>query len=371
MQTTTATNVGMRKRVTISQLADTLGLTKGTVSRAMNGYPDISDSTRQRVVKQAERMGYRPLSHAQAIRTGRTRSIGLVLQMDTHDAERPFLADFIAGVTQTASSENWTLTVATAASKSDMLGAMERLIDERKADGFILPRTKVDDERVTMLRRHDVPFVLFGRTGDTTGCAWYDVLGEDAMEEAVLRLAGLGHTRIGFVNSDLDYNYAVLREGGFRTGMKRIDLLADDSLIRHGAMTPEQGAAATLDLLAQTDPPTALVFATDKAALGAYAACARLGLQVGRELSVISYDGAPEGAYANPPLTTFNVDTRASGARLAALLIERIRGTDPDTLREGAHARLLPRGSDRAPTVTSPELARLVRTAHLHPNEQS
>ncbi len=124
-----------RKRVTISQLADALGLTKGTVSRALNGYPDISDGTRQRVERQAERMGYRPLGQAQGIRTGRTRSLGLVLQMNVHDAQRPFLADFIAGISQTAAEENWSLSVATAGSKPEMLDAMERLIDERKADG--------------------------------------------------------------------------------------------------------------------------------------------------------------------------------------------------------------------------------------------
>ena len=335
-----------RKRVTISQLADALGLTKGTVSRALNGYPDISDSTRQRVERQAERMGYRPLGQAQGIRTGRTRSLGLVLQMNVHDAQRPFLADFIAGISQTAAEENWSLSVATAGSEAEMLDAMERLIDERKADGFILPRTMVDDARVALCRANDVPFVLFGRTGDMTGCAWYDILGEDAMEEAVLRLASLGHRRIGFVNSDLDYNYAVLRDEGFRTGMARADLELDEGLIRHGCMTPAQGERATLDMLDTPTPPTALVFATDNAALGAYAACSKRGLRVGQDLSLISYDGAPESGFTDPPLTTFDVDTRLAGERLAALLIAAVRGADPETLREAGHARLLRRGSD-------------------------
>ena len=340
-----------RKRVTISQLADALGLTKGTVSRALNGYPDISDSTRQRVERQAERMGYRPLGQAQGIRTGRTRSLGLVLQMNVHDAQRPFLAEFIAGISQTAAEENWSLSVATAGSEAEMLDAMERLIDERKADGFILPRTMVTDARVALCRANGVPFVLFGRTGDMEGCAWYDILGEDAMEEAVLRLASLGHTRIGFVNSDLDYNYAVLRDEGFRTGMARAGLNLDDRLIHHGCMTPAQGERATLDMLDAPTPPTALVFATDNAALGAYAACSKRGLRVGQDLSIISYDGAPESGFTDPPLTTFDVDTRLAGERLAALLIAAVRGADPETLREAGHARLLRRGSDGpAPT---------------------
>ena len=86
-----------------SYLKNELGLAKGTVSRALNGYPDISESTRQRVKHAAEVMGYSPLSHAQAIRTGVVRSIGLVLQTSEHDGHRPFLASFLAGISEAAS----------------------------------------------------------------------------------------------------------------------------------------------------------------------------------------------------------------------------------------------------------------------------
>jgi LacI family transcriptional regulator len=349
--------------VTINHLADALGLTKSTVSRALNNYPDISESTRTRVKAHALRMGYQPLSHAQAIRTGRTRSIGLVLQTSVHDGHRPFLTDFLAGVTQATSAENWTLTVATAHSDHEMLATLERLINERKADGFILPRTMVDDPRVRMLRGAGVPFVLYGRTGDMTGCAWYDILGEEAMAQAVARLAGLRHERIGFVNSDLAYNYAGLRREGFARGMREAGIAPDEQLMLDGVMGAEAGCDAVLRLMRAASPPTAIVFATDMAALGAYRAAERLGLRIGRELSVISYDGAPEGAYADPVLTTFNVDTTQAGRRLTALLIELIRGTPPEDLRESARARLQEGGSDGPPSATSEELARIIGQA--------
>ena len=105
-------------RVTITTLAESLGLAKGTVSRALNGYPDISDATRARVMNAAKRMGYAPMAHAQAIRTGRVRALGIVLQVGEHDAQRPFLAEFLAGLTTAASAENWTLTLATASTAS-------------------------------------------------------------------------------------------------------------------------------------------------------------------------------------------------------------------------------------------------------------
>lgn len=355
-----------RSRVTIAHLADALGLTKGTVSRALNGYPDISDGTRQRVRRQADLMGYRPLAQAQAIRTGRTRALGLVLQTDVADSQRPFLSDFLAGVTTAASRESWTLTVATSGGGEAMLSTLSRLVDEHKADGFILPRTYYTDARVRLLRDLNVPFVLFGRTSDPAGCAWFDILGEEAMRDAVHRLADHGHTRIGYVNGGLEYTYSHIRLEGFKAAMAERGLSIDPDLMLDGATTTDAGAAATRRLLALDEPPTAIVFAVDMAALGAYEPAADCDLTVGRDLSVISYDGIPEGAWAVPPLTTFKVDSRNAGERLADLLIRRIRGTDPEDLRETAHARLHEGRSDGPPAMTSREIAAHIAKTKAH-----
>ena len=353
--------VSPRTRVTISDVADKLGLTKGTVSRALNGYTDISDVTRRKVSKAAEAMGYRPLSHAQAIRTGRVRALGLVLQINEHDGHRPFFADFIAGVTGAAGRENWTVTVATANSDADTLSTLERLVEERKADGFVLPRTYINDPRVDLLRKLEVPFVLYGRTGDLSGCALYDIRGEAAMASATHKLADMGHRRIAFVNGGPQYNYSVLRYQGYRDGLSRAGLDLDPELVAVDAVNEAQGEAAAMALLNQTNPPTAFVYAVDHAALGLYAACAKLGLRVGQDVSVMSYDGVPEGAHITPPLTTYSVDSRSAGGRLADLLIRRIRGVAPEDLREFADARFIERASHGVPAMSSNQLA-----VHLH-----
>lgn len=350
-----------KRRVTISDLADALGLTKGTVSRALNGYTDISESTRRRVLARAEAMGYRPLAPAQAIRTGRTRAIGLVLQNDWHDAQRPFLSEFLEGLSTAASAEHWTMTVATAGSDAEMLETLERLLDERKADGFVLPRTRREDHRIGLLREAGVPFVLYGRTGDGAGCAWYDILGEDAMRDAVRRLVALGHRRIAYVGAGTLFNFSGLRRAGFRTGLAEAGLPEDPALQLGSALTRDEGAAAARRLWQLDMPPTAIVFAVDAAALGAYRAAAELGLVVGRDVSLIGYDGIPDALHADPALTTFRVDTRAAGSRLAELLIRRIRGAAPETLRECVPAHLEQGGSDGPPALSPAALARCLR----------
>ncbi|MEO1239685.1 MAG: substrate-binding domain-containing protein [Pseudomonadota bacterium] len=352
-----------QKRVTIRHLADSLGLTKGTVSRALNGYPDIAEATQLRVRRQAEVLGYRPLSQAQGIRTGRTRSIGLVFRTDLPNAQRPFIADFLAGVSRRASADNWTLTVATAASESELLDLHRRLIDERKADGFILPRTDAHDARVAVLRETETPFVLYGRMEDLTDCAWFDISGEEAMASAVERLYAQGHRRIAFVNGEARYNFSRIRREAILGALAQRDLPTDASLLDMTAMTHDAGRKATDHLLASPTPPTAIIFATDLAAVGAYTALKSLNLKIGQDVSVISYDGMPEGEYADPGLTTFEVDNHYAGHRLAELLIRRVRGESPETLRELAPAKLAARGSDGPPAMTSDQLATRLRAA--------
>lgn len=344
-----ATGQRAARRVTISDVSDALGLTKSTVSRALNDYADISAGTRARVRRMADKMGYRPLSQAQAIRTGLTKSLGLVIQLADHDAQRPFLAEFLAGLSRGASADGWTLTLAATDSAESTIETFRTMVLDRKVDGFVLPRTLVADPRIALLRDVQVPFVLFGRTPDPAECAWFDVLGEDAMRDAVRHLVRLGHRTIGFINGGTQYMYAGLRSRGFFDAMSDAGLPVRDAHHREDAVTIAEGAAAARAILSSPQRPTAIVCAVDMAALGVYRAAAELGLGIGRDLSVIAYDGTQDGAHATPPLTTFAVDHQASGQRLSQLLIRRIKGEPVDALRETVAATFLIRGSAGPP----------------------
>ncbi len=370
---TTSANDNQRAsgRVKIDDLAARLGLSKSTVSRALNGYSDISETTRKRVELTARKMGYRPLSYAQAIRTGKVRAIAMVINSDEPDRHNPFLQDFLAGACEAASSFDWTMTISTAKSEKGMLDVLGRLVEERKADGFILPRTEVDDTRVSYLRELNFPFILYGRTGygqtrAQDDMSWFDISGETAICKAVGRLAGFGHRRIGYVGSDPKFNYSHLRRDGYLEGLRQADLPANDELIRDGARTREEGAVEARALLTLAHPPTAIVFATDLAALGCYRVCAEMGLDVGRDISVIGYDGIPECQYVSPGLTTFSVDSQRAGERLATLLIRQTRGEDPKTLRELSEAELIARESDGPPRLTPQELAQKIQHLNDH-----
>jgi len=359
----TAKKLIRREKVTIQDLSDHLNLAKGTVSRALNRYPDIAASTQLRVANAAKQLGYRPSSHAQAIRTGLVKSVGLVLNVAGENQHRPFLSEFLNGISLRLGDEEWTLVVATAQSDENIIEVHSRLVAEQKVDGFILPRTKIHDPRVDLLKAEKVPFVLYGRLADTSDCAWFDIAGETAMQQAVERLADFGHRRIAFVGGDKDNNFETLRREGYETGLAKAAIPFNDELIVEGSMSVEQGFRAAMHLLALPAPPTAIICALDRAALGVCRAATALGLYVGRDISVIGYDGIPEGAYATPPLTTFSVDSKAAGMRLADIILKVIRGADATSFRELVDATLIERQSDGPITKSPKEISALVAEA--------
>lgn len=348
-------------RVTIQDLASSLNLSKGTVSRALNDYPDISINTKKRVARQALKLGYRPSKQAQGLRTGQTRSVGLVLNMDADNTHKPFLSSFLDGISRFLSEQGWSLAVATAMDASDSVDKHRSLYIDRKVDGFILPRTAANDARVNALREADIPFVMYGRHQDDSQCAWFDIAGEKAMSDAVERLANFGHSRIAYIGGGRLTNFEILRQQGYRDGIKSQSLELDDRLIRNNAMTERNGYETALSLLSLPHPPTAIVCALDRVALGAYSAVEQNGLVVGKDISIIAYDGIPEGRYATPPLTTFSVDNRKAGKSLAELLLRRINGEDPESLRVLSQALLIARKSDSRIKHSTEQLAILIK----------
>lgn len=353
-------NNQLKHRVKIIDLAKSLNLSKGTISRALNDYADISDSTKLRVRKHAKIMGYVPLSSAQAIKTGRVRALGLVLRVDSHDSHHAFLTDFLDGVSRSAGTKNWTLTVATATSDEDELQTFRRLVAERKVDGFIITRCLADDKRIAMLHNAEIPYILYGRTNANFPVSYFDISGEMAIESAVCQLVNLGHKNIGFVNGPVDLHFAQMRQKGYLAGLEKSNLSYNEAYTQSEILTREQGIEATNKLLKLPAPPTAIIFSLDMAALGGYRAVENLGLTVGQDVSIIGYDGISQGKYAMPALSTFEVDTRKAGERLASMLIDQIRGEAITSLNEIQQAKFVSRGSSNPPRITSEKLAKMI-----------
>ena len=350
-------------RVTIQALAKELGLSKSTVSRALNDYPDISIDTKRRVSEVALKMGYHPSSQARGLRSGKTHTIGLVLDMDSGNTHRPFLSDFLDGISGYLSERNWTLSVATAVGMAGMVATHRKLLLDHKVDGFIVPRNHQVDGRLQLLSEAHVPFAVYGRCDAHKSIPCFDILSEDAMREAVKRLADFGHRRIAFIGGHADANYQVIRLAGFQQGMLESQLDYDAELSTRFAVTEEEGRQAAEALWNSPVPPTAIVCAMDRAALGACQAARDLGLHLASDVSVIGYDGIPEGQYAKSKLTSFAVDNKHAGETLARLLLNTIENKQKtvENFHELQAAKLICGNTDGPASLQPQQLASRIR----------
>jgi LacI family transcriptional regulator len=340
-----------RPGLSLRAIAERLGVSVTTVSRALGGYPEVAAATRARVLAEAERIRYRPNQLARRLRHGRNEAVGIVLPTEVGQFGDPFFLRLLAAVGPSLERAGLDLLVMTARPGAEELRAYRHLIEGRRVDGMLLARTRRRDARIAYLLDHGGAFVAHGRSEEDRPFAFIDIDGEAACREATDRLIAHGHCRIGLINAAPHYMFAHYREQGWRAALVSAALPA--GLMRAGEPSEEAGWTLMRELLAERDPPTAVLCATDRLAIGALHAVAQAGLHAGRDISLIGFDDLPMASCTDPPLTTIEQPIDAAGARMVEMLLQLLDGADPAELREIWSARLIPRGSDGpAPRAT-------------------
>ncbi|MEM6594777.1 MAG: LacI family DNA-binding transcriptional regulator [Pseudomonadota bacterium] len=320
-----------------------MGLTVGTVSRAMNGYPDIAKSTRDRVLEAARELGYRPNNAARRLSTGVTEIAAYIMPEQTSSLSEPFIAELLKGLGETLRKRGWDLMVTHTTSAQDELEQIDRLWNTGAVGAIVISRPLKNDPRIPLMQKLGCPFVVHGRSAAEAPFAWYDVDGHDAFMSSVNHLVGLGHRRIAFVGSPLQYEFAQNRLDGYKQGLKLNGLEPDPELIQISDISDAGGERATLQLLALSEPPTAILAITDTVALGVLAAIRGAGLRPGDDISVIGYDGLHFGVHTNPPLTSMEQPRAHAGRRIAEMLFNLLDGVDPKEVTELQRAHLVSR----------------------------
>jgi len=338
-----------RQTISLKALAAHLGLTVSTVSRALNGYSDISPATRERVSRAAQELGYRPNQNARRLSIGTPETIGYLVPRVAGSEAQPFVAQLLQGVGEALSKRNWDLLVSHASSASDELAQIDKMVRSGRVAGVVISRPLKNDPRIKLLQDLKCPFVVHGRTAACENYAWYDVDGEEAFVDAVNHLVALGHSRIAFIGAPLQHQFAQDRLTGFERAMQGNGLPLDPDLIQITDFSDDGGEVAAGQLLNLDTPPTAMVCVADMMALGALSAIRSKGLQPGVDVSVIGYDGLKIGAHSNPPLTSMAQPQSHAGRRLGDMLLAIIDGDDPRKHQELQRAQLVRRNTDGPP----------------------
>lgn len=313
----------------LRELSEKLGLSQTTISRALNGYPEVSETTRQRVIEAARRYNYEPNSSARRLATGKARTIGHVVPITKHDMLNPHFTDFIAGAGAVYSRRGYDMliSVVDVDKEADTYRALRR---NRRVDGVIVHGPVADDPRPAMLRELGLPFVVHGRTlEDESSYCWVDVNNRRAFAAATRHLIGLGHRRIALVNGWEHMTFAIRRREGYEDALGAAGLPVDPALMATNEMIESSGHAAMASFLARAAPPTAVLAASVLSGLGVLRAAREAGLKPGRDVSVIWYDDClsfldPESGGA--AMTVIRSAIREAGEHCAAMLIDQIEG---------------------------------------------
>ena len=332
----------------LKQLSDMLDLSQTTVSRALNGYPEVSEETRRRVADAAKRHGYRPNPSARRLATGKAGMIGYVLPTGAAVDIDPHFVEFLSGLGDYARGHELDL-VLSPADAGDEETTYRRVVANKQVDAVYVSSPRPADRRISLLNQLGIPFIVHGRSeGLDFDYAYMDIDNEAAFHEATRLLVQLGHTRVALINGDIGQTFAIFRERGVRRALAASGLMLPPSHIRSVAMTEENGFRAALSLLEGEAAPTAIVCSSLIMSLGVVRAIRDLGLTIPGDVSLIAHDDVfpwlkPENF--SVPLSTTRSSIRAAGSRIAERLAARISGLESGPRGEIWPVDLVVRGS--------------------------
>ncbi len=333
-------------------LAEHLGLSQTTVSRALNGYSDVNEDTRRRVFEAAAKLGYRPNYAARRLATGKAGVIGYVLVTGEGVPADPHFMEFLAGIGEYATGRGIDIHIAPCP-LADEAAAYRRLASTRQVDGVFVSSPVANDPRIALLNEISLPFIVHGRSeGTTQSYSFLDIDNMGAFESATKLLADLGHKRIALINGEKNATFANHRERGMARALAGAGLAEDPALVRWAPMSEEHGYRSTISMLDLPQPPTALLCSSIIVALGAIRALGDRGVEVGKGMSIIAHDDV--FAYLKPenfrvPLTCTRSSIRRAGTQIAKRLTALIDGREKPGESEVWPVELVVRASTARP----------------------
>ncbi|MBB5872494.1 DNA-binding LacI/PurR family transcriptional regulator [Allocatelliglobosispora scoriae] len=310
-------------RPTLDQVAAHAGVGRGTVSRVVNGSPQVSPEAKAMVEKAIADLGYVPNRAARALVTQRTDSVALVV---SESGDRlfgePFFAGIVRGISTVLADTQLQLWLAMAQSPAERVRIEHHLTDQH-VDGVLLLSLHGADPLPALLAERGLPTVFGARPVSGTGF-YVDVDNVAGAREAVAHLVSTGRRKVATIAGPPDMSPGVDRLTGYRAAIG-----TQTPLIEYGDFSEASGIAAMRKLLA-ADPDIDAVFAaSDVMAAGALRVLRETGRRVPQDVAVVGYEDSIIATQTDPPLTSVYQPVEEMGREMARMLIDLIRGEIP------------------------------------------
>lgn len=305
----------------IKDIAREAGVSVATVSKVINGYPHISETTREKVMRVIRDSNFMPNSVARSLVRKRSMTLGLLL---TTGLIHPFATELLAGMESALKRSGYDLMYLVQISWDKSYSVVQHC-RSRNVEGVLAFGFQYGDLNWESLLQSNIPaiFIDIDLAGKRAGYITSDNVG--AVCSAVAHLEGLGHRRIAMLTGYRDSYVSKVRVDAFLREMNRLGFPVPDHYVAASDFTKEGGYQAAKSLLAQPERPTAIVCSSDMEAIGVIDAAKEAGLDVPADLSVVGFDDINLAAYCHPPLTTIRQDVGRLGREALEFLVSLIR----------------------------------------------
>lgn len=313
-----------KKKVTLTDVAKHAGVSPKTVSNVLNDWPYISDETRQKVQASIEALGYRPSALATSLRTGRTKTIGVVIP----DITNPFFGQAVRGCEDVLYAAGYSIFLCNTNEDPVKEQSYLDMLTRRGVDGLLMFGARSSAEVLSQVVHDDIPIVAEDSPAQHSNTTVIDIDNVRGAVIATRHLLELGHQRIGHLGGPAQRLAAVHRLEGYRQALDETSRGYEARLALRCQPTIRSGYRAALQLLA-SEKPTALFCYNDLMAIGAMVACQQLKLRIPADIALVGFDDIAIASLVTPALTTVRVRQYEIGRRASELLLERLAGGEP------------------------------------------
>ena len=327
------------QRITLAAIAAEAGVSLPTVSKVVNGRPDVAPSTRARVERLLDEHHY---SKGSLSRRRRSGLIDLVLA----GLDSPWAVEILRGVEEWGTAHETGVAVSAVRHGNARPASWTSGLASHDTDGVLLVTSKLTAAQLEQLRGAGIPLVVIDPVNpppaDLPSVGATNWAGGMVATE---HLIGLGHSRIGAVAGPAEHLCSRARTDGYRSALERAGIPFDPGLTRNADFQHEGGFQRGGELLDLPDRPTAIFAGSDQQAFGVYEAARQRGLRVPQDLSVVGFDDLPVARWVSPPLTTVRQPLAEMGAAAAGMLGDLIEGIPLRSTRVELSTKLIVRES--------------------------
>lgn len=321
--------------VTIKDVAKASGVSPSTVSRVIADNSRISLETKKKVRKAMKELGYHPNASARNLVAKSTKSIGVILPSSTNTAlQNPFFPEILRGIGSVIHAQQYSLSLSTGETENDIYEEVQRMVYGRYVDGIILLYSRVNDRITNFLRDSKFPFVIVGKPYEKESETTYvDNDNVKAGKEITKHLIEKGHEKIAFIGGSHDLFVTVDRENGYVEAMQEAGMEVHESYKIYTEFLESGGREAVEYLLSLEDCPTALVISDDLISLGVLSRLEESGIDVPKDISLVSFNNVYLSEIISPSLTTIDIQIYELGAQSAKALIEKTQNKNEPAKR--------------------------------------